>query len=686
MAGVSQVDEHHEAEASVLRDPDKRRAMAVSLTLHMLVLLLALLAGLRVPKEPEPAYIVIDVGTPAFAEETTLAATAENPAPPAPAPQVASDTLGAPRDLSAPQVESTSPETRPVTAQPPAPEAPPAQAAAEVPEATAADVPVPPLPVPQVTETSPPAETLPLAEVPVTPLPEIDPVAMTPRPLVDPILLPVPQVSASVTEARSLAAQPAANVSEARDLALPQPNASVEAPRELTNPAVNAQVSQAVGLAAPNAAASVTAARPLEAPVVAAQVAAGTALDTSGVSASVSGTRPLAPPSVAAQVGTSRDVQVVPEAVVAQVRNVPVPALRADVIAPTTAAGAPGAQGDRAGDTDVQATATSRLAPGGNAATAGQTGPLDPNATADGRGRAAGPDGVGEGTGAPPQEARLPYSTQREQPLAVLIDNVGGYPQTGLREASMIVEMPVEGGLTRLMAIYDRNFPRRVGPVRSARDYFVELARSSQAVLVHDGGSPGAMIAIANSLLPTLNAYNNGTLFAREGERNAPYNLYGAGDDLRTAMLRLVSGKSRLVSGTVFTPTPVAGTVTEVSVKYSGAYTSGFRYDAVLGSYRWIRDGAPANHPDGQVMLFDAVLVGNITARPLPDDNAGRLYIPLESGDATLYLKGRAQRGTWFVSQGVGVSFKTLEGEVVDLAPFRTWAMLTPTYETRTEQ
>lgn len=675
-----------EAEAPLWRDPDKRRALAVSVTLHMLVLLLALLAGLRPRAEEKPTYIVIDVGTPAHAEETTLAATAENPAPPTPSPQVASETIGAPRDLAAPQTESTAPEEREVTVQPPAPAAPPAQAAAATPEATAADVPVPPLAVPQVTEASPPSEALPLAEAPATPLPEIDPVVMTPRPLADPVVLAVPPVSATVVEARAIAARPTATISQARDLAPPRPEANVAAPREVTAPAVNAAVAQAVGLASPNVQASVTAARPLDSPAPTAQVAAGTALSTDGVSASVAGTRPLAAPSVTAQVGATRDVQVVPQAVVAQVRDVPVPALRADVLAPTTAAGAPRGDGTRQGDTDVQATAVSPLTPGGNAATAGQTGPLDPNATADGRGRAAGPDGVGEGTGAPLQQARLPYSFQRQQPLAVLVDNVGGYPQTGLREASMIVEMPVEGGLTRLMAIFDDDFPRRVGPVRSARDYFVELAQASHAVLVHDGGSPGALIAIANSVLPTLNAYNNGALFARDDGRKAPYNLYGSGGDLRTAMLRLVPERSRLVSGSVFGPTAAADEVTEVSVKYSGAYTSGFRYDAVLGNYRWVRDGTPANHPDGQLMLYDAVLVGSITARQLPGDTEGRLYIPLQAGDATLYLKGRAQRGTWFVSQGVGVSFRTSEGEVVDLAPFRTWVMLTPTYDSRVEE
>ncbi|NLG07676.1 MAG: DUF3048 domain-containing protein [Deinococcales bacterium] len=673
--------------AAFWNDPDKRRAMALSVVLHLLVFLLLLVASLVPRPEPLPAYIVIDVGTPAHAEESVQAPTAEEPALPAPEPQVASTEIGDPRELAAPEQATTAPEEAQVTAQPPAPAAPPAEAAAAPPEpAEAAEVPAPPLPQPQVAEAAPLEEPLPLAEVPATTLPEIDPVALDPRPLADPISIPRPQARAEVSEARAVAMQPSANVSEARELSAPQPSAAVAESRPLEVPQASAAVAQSTGLAAPNATASVAPARQLEAPGVQAQVAGAVDLSSSGVQAAVSGHTPLAPPAVSALVGSRRDVAVTPQAQVAQVRDVPLPTLRAEVLAPAAQAGAPTDDGRATGATDVEATTISPRQPGGNAATAGQTGPLDPLATAAGRGRAAGPDGVGEGTGAPPQPSRPPFSTRREQPLAVLLDNVGGYPQHGLREASMIVEMPVEGGLTRLMTIYDRTDPERVGPVRSARDYFVQLAERSSAVLVHDGGSPGAMIAIGASSVPTLNAYSSGQLFARAGERSAPYNLYSLGTDLRSAVARMLPGDGRIVTGTVFAPGDGARTVSEVQVRYSGAYGSGFRYDSALGAYRWVRDGEPANHPDGQIVLMDAVLVGEITARLQPGDTAGRLYIPLDGGDATLYLRGRAVRGSWLVSDGDGIRFRTADGELVDLAPYRTWVMLTPTYDTRVER
>lgn len=668
------------------QDPDKRRAMAMSVTLHLLLFFVLLFLSLIPRPEPIPPYIVIDVGVPAFSEETTLAPTVDSPALPAPEPQVASQDIGDPRDLAASQPEITAPEPEEATVQPAAQAVPPAQGA-EAPSESAdvAEVPTPPVPQPQMAESAPLTTELPLAEVPATTLPEINPAEIAPRPASQAITIPMPQAQAAVTEARAIAMQPSANVSEVRSISSPQAAATVEGSRSLQAPAVSASVSQATTLTAPNVTAAVSDARPLDTPSVQAQVVGATQLNTSGVQAQVSGTTPLAPPATSAVVGIRREVTIQPQAQVAQVRDVPIPALRAQVVAPAVQGGAPGTDAVVSGTTDVDASALSPRQPGGNAAVAGQTGPLDPMATAEGRGLAASPDGVGEGTGAPAQPRRPPLATRRDQPLAVLLDNVGGYPQHGLSEATMIIEMPVEGGLTRLMPIYDRNDPVRVGPVRSARDYFVQLAQRSNAVLVHDGGSPGAMIAIGGADVPTLNAFNRGELFARAGERNAPYNLYSIGTDLRTAVTRLLPGASRIVTSNVHAPAIDSEQVSEVQVRYSGAYGSGFRFDDRLGVYRWIRDGEPAVHPDGQIVLMDAVLVGEITARVIPGDDAGRLYIPIEGGEATLYLEGVAERGTWEISDGSGIRFRTAAGALVDLAPFRTWVMLTPTYGSRTE-
>ncbi|MEJ2288174.1 MAG: DUF3048 domain-containing protein [Deinococcales bacterium] len=435
-------------------------------------------------------------------------------------------------------------------------------------------------------------------------------------------------------------------------------------------------------LSSPRTQAQVTPAEPLQAPQASAQVAAPRALNAPQASASVAAARPLQAPQASATAGTARNVQVTPQVSVSAPQSVPVPTVRAQVRAPAPSAGAPASSGAPPGNTDVTSTRAGNRTPGGNAPTAGQVGGTT-QANAAGRGSAASPDGSATGTGAP-APSPAPFREELERPLAVLVDNVHGYPQSGLTQASSIIEMPVEGGLTRLMLIYDTADPGKVGPIRSARDYFVKLTESMNAVLVHDGGSPGAMIAIKQGKLPTLDALHRGDLFSRGTQRQAPYNLYSQGDALRRAVNRLLPARTRVLTGTLYRPPQDAPTVTSVTDRFSKDYKTGFRYFPKLDSYRWVRNGTAADDASGENVLVDAVVMAKITARPLPDDPEGRLYIPLQGGPATLYLHGRAVAGHWNLTDGV--QFVTATGQPVDLAPFRTWFVMTPTYDSRVEQ
>ncbi|HLV12574.1 MAG TPA: DUF3048 domain-containing protein [Trueperaceae bacterium] len=663
------------------QDRDKRRAALLSLFLHLAVLLLLFYVVSRPQPEPLPTFIVIDVGTPALTEEYTEAATAEAPTVEAPEPQVASSEAGDPQALAAPQPETTSEELDQVTVQPPAPEAPPAADAAPEPAPVEAEVTPPP---PQLQELAAESPTLPIAEAPASQLPEVELEVLPNREIAAPVTIPEPQLQVQVAESRALAVAPAASTAQAREVTAPDATAAVAQPVELRAPAASASVTSTVTVAAPQVSAGVAQAVPVDASRVSASVAASVSLSADGASASVAGTRRLADPTVSAVVGTGVALDVAPTVQVARPRPLATPQLRATVTGPQ-APGAPQQGAVAEGATDVRATVESPRAPGGNAITPGQTGPPDPDASVAARGLAGGPDGEGAGDGARQPPARPPLSEQRDRALAVVIDNANGYPQSGLAQASMVVEMPVEGGITRLLAFFDAQDPQRVGPVRSARPYFVELAQRSEAVLVHDGGSPDAMVAIAGASVPTLNAYTSGDLFARSEERSAPYNLYSVGASLREAVNRIAPERVRLVANAVYSPATDAREVAEVTVSY-GAYTSGFRFNEVTGRYRWVRAGEPAVQPDGQVLETQAVLVGRIQAVPIPDDDAGRLYVPLRSGPATLYLAGRAVDGTWDVVDGVGITFVSESGQLVDLAKLRTWTVLSPNYDTRVER
>ncbi len=597
--------------------------------MHLLVLLFVILA-VRVPEpEPQATFLVIDIGTPELAPEVVEAPAAQDPAPATEVPQVADEQVGEPQAATAPAPEAATDDPEPETAQDEVPAAAP-----DAPVVESPDVPKPPVPA----AVAPPAAApeVPLATLPATPLPEIDTPELEPAPLADRVPVPLPAVATVVPEPRAIA---------------PTPQVAVASPVPLPTPAVNAAVEAAAPVPLPAAAAAVTPGRP------------------------------VATPDVRASVAAARDVRVAPQVVVAQPVPTPTPQVRAEVRSPVVSPAAPAVDvSAAAAATDVSSTRDEERQAGGDAANPGQSGPLDPEARADALGAAAGPDGSEEPTGSP-APPRPPFSQQLERPLAVLVDNVGGYPQSGLRPASLIVEMPVEGGLTRLMLVFDRTDPELVGPVRSAREYFVELAGGLDAVLVHAGGSPGALAAIAASATPTFNSFDRGELFSL-GQAQAPYNLFSLGDALRSAMNRLDLSRGRTVSGTIYRPAEDLPAVDAVTVRYGATYATGFRFERALDAYRWVRNGTPAVDAQGQAVLVDAVLIGEIDARPFPNDPAGRLAIPLRGGDATLYLRGRALTGRWVVTDGVGVRFFAGEEEV-DLTPFKTWVTFAPTYDNR---
>jgi hypothetical protein len=689
------------------KDKDKRRAALLSLFLHALFLLL--IALYRSP-EPEPleTYLVIDVGTPAFSETTTLAPAADAPAPQTAEPSVAAEEAGTPQ-AQTPPAAAPAPQPTPETTQAETP-TPPAQTEAiaetetppqPAPESQVAETPPQPeptlepevveepTPAPEVAQAAPPVETaLPEAPEAVATLPEIE--SPTPEPTAQAIALPTPTPEVEVSPAVSVATEASVQVASEQTLPLPQVNATVTEAEPVPQPQVQASVVEASPVPQPEVRASVTQAQAVPTPNVQASVAQAQTVPSPNVQANVAASQAIPLPSAQASVTAS---QTIPQPQ-AQARVTPSETEGTQAsTAPSdsqaisdSGVSAEGEEGNSAQEIPNAVTATANAQgqrtsqDGGNASTSGQT-TADPNASADNLGLAASPDGVGEGTGAP--FAKTPYRENRDRPLTVMIDNTFGYPQAGLLEASMVVEMPVEGGSTRLMTVYDRIDPAKVGPVRSARDYFHALSASMDGILVHDGGSPQAMAAIERASVPTLNAYNNGPLFER-GDGEAPYNLFSSGTSLRQAIAKLNLNKSRAVSGTIFRPEETAPAVSSLSVNYSGIYDSGFQYIEDLNQYRWVRNGDTAVDFSGEAVYAEAVVIASISVRELPDDPAGRLYIPLESSKATLYVRGKAIEGNW--SPNGGVKFTTSLGEVVDLTPFKTWVLFTPTYADITQQ
>ena len=93
-----------------------------------------------------------------------------------------------------------------------------------------------------------------------------------------------------------------------------------------------------------------------------------------------------------------------------------------------------------------------------------------------------------------------------DRPIAVMIDNHNGaWPQAGLNQAYMVYEIIVEGGETRLMALFKGVTVDKIGPVRSSRHYFLDYAMENDAIYAHFGWSPQAKSDISKYSINNIN-------------------------------------------------------------------------------------------------------------------------------------------------------------------------------------
>lgn len=114
-----------------------------------------------------------------------------------------------------------------------------------------------------------------------------------------------------------------------------------------------------------------------------------------------------------------------------------------------------------------------------------------------------------------------------ERPIAVMIDNhKAALPQGGLNNAYMVYEMIVEGGESRLMALFKGQDLEKIGPVRSSRHYFLDYALENDAIYVHFGWSPQAQSDISSLGVNNINGiYESETSFWRTKDKSAPHNV-----------------------------------------------------------------------------------------------------------------------------------------------------------------
>jgi hypothetical protein len=264
--------------------------------------------------------------------------------------------------------------------------------------------------------------------------------------------------------------------------------------------------------------------------------------------------------------------------------------------------------------------------------------------------------------------------------LAVKIENYpDARPQAGLQSADVIYEEPVEGGITRFIAVYQCRDDTRIGPVRSARAVDPEvLSQFGVSILAYSGGAPGVLNALEDADLVTLDESSGGDAFVRDESREVPHNLYAS-----TAKLY---GAAHSTEGP---PPPLfvyadeltlrSRKVSSVHLPFSTNYADvWWSWDALLKE--WVRAHGDVPHTvetGGPVSATNVVV--QVVDMVIPPD---RLTPELEltgSGKAYVFRDGRMLVGRWERPTLNDVTrFVAKDGTEIPLAPGRTWVELLP--------
>ncbi len=275
----------------------------------------------------------------------------------------------------------------------------------------------------------------------------------------------------------------------------------------------------------------------------------------------------------------------------------------------------------------------------------------------------------------------------QNRPVAIMLNNLKkALPQHGVAEADLIYEVCAEGGITRMMAVFQTmDDVGNLGSVRSARPYYVELAAGLDAIFIHAGGSDGAYRSIRNLGVFNIDGVNGpygGTLFWRDAQRKktAGYEHSLFTSDARITDLlggKLASQRQVHEAGyslpLTFSEdgTPTGGQdANTITVKFSNYKTGTFTYDATQKRYLIRQHGsAYVDGNTGEEVSVTNVLVLKTAIGVIPKDTAGRLNVDLVgNGSGYFACGGKYIPITWSkASASAPLTFATADGQPLSL-------------------
>lgn len=281
---------------------------------------------------------------------------------------------------------------------------------------------------------------------------------------------------------------------------------------------------------------------------------------------------------------------------------------------------------------------------------------------------------------------QVPSAIGRRRPVAVMLGNSQtACPQSGIGNAGVIYEVPVEGNMTRLMAILeDYDSLEKIGSVRSCRDYYLFYANEFDAVYAHFGQAVYALQYLDQHLIDNLNGLHlDGSVFFRTADRKAPHNAYASGTTLTQGIQSFgyrqdykegYTGHYQFVQeGTE--NLLEAGTIANiVHLDCYGDNRPWFEYDGNTKAYSRFQFGGPqVDELTNEQLSCDNIILQYSDYQPY--DANGYLNINTSSGGAGKYItRGKAIDIRWEKDSQWGITrYYDSNDQEIRLNSGKTW-------------
>jgi hypothetical protein len=286
-------------------------------------------------------------------------------------------------------------------------------------------------------------------------------------------------------------------------------------------------------------------------------------------------------------------------------------------------------------------------------------------------------------TPTPPVLSALSGRTAKNGPVyAVKVDNThNSHPQVGLTKADVVYIEQVEGGVTRLAAIFSSTYPKLVGPVRSARISDIDMLRQYGTVgLMYSGSQTPLLPKLQAAPLKLVSFDADRTGYTRSPNRPMPYDVIGDFAALRKRAGKVSTPKA---AGYTFGAVPAGGKpATSVSIAYQSALV-GAQWSASQKRYLLSMDGAKDMAKEGGQLGPTTLVVQYSKLVPSPYFDVNHANTPFTktvgSGKAVFFRDGKEFKGKWSrakASQPTKYTFA--DGSPAVFAPGQLWIALLP--------